>query len=48
MAARSVSKVAPGAGAPGEEKDVEAEDTKAAPLHDQETKNRTPAKAENI
>ena len=34
MAARSVSKVAPGAGAPGEEKDVEAEDTKAetAPL----------------
>jgi len=39
MAARSVSKVAP-----GEEKDVEAEDTKAAPLRDQETTNRTPAK----
>ena len=39
MAARSVSKVAP-----GEEKDVEADDTKAAPLHDQETKNQTPAK----
>ena len=34
MAARSVSKVAPGAGAPGEAKDVEAGDTKAetAPL----------------
>ena len=39
MAARSVSKVAP-----GEEKDVEAEETKAAPLRDQETTNRTPAK----
>ena len=40
MAARSVSKVAP-----GEEKDVEAEETKAAPPRDQETTNRTPAKA---
>ena len=39
MAARSVSKVAP-----GEEKDVEAEETKAAPPRDQETTNRTPAK----
>ena len=37
MAARKVS--------PGDDaKDVEADDTKAAPLHDQETKNRTPAK----
>ena len=39
MAARSVSKVAP-----GEAKDVEAEETKAAPLRDQETTNRTPKK----
>ena len=37
MAARKVS--------PGDDtKDVEAEETKAAPLHDQETTNRTPAK----
>ena len=37
MAARKVS--------PGDDaKDVEAADTKAAPLHDQETKNQTPAK----
>ena len=41
MAARTASKVSPGDDA----KDVEADDTKAAPLHDQETKNRTPAKA---
>jgi hypothetical protein len=40
MAARSVSKVAPG----DDIKDVEAEDTKAAPPRDQETTNRTPAK----
>ena len=39
MAARSVSKVAP-----VEEKDVEAEETKAAPPRDQETTNRPPAK----
>ena len=40
MAARTASKVSPGDDA----KDVEADDTKAAPLHDQETTNRTPAK----
>ena len=40
MAARTASKVSPGDDA----KDLEAEDTKAAPLRDQETTNRTPAK----
>ena len=39
MAARSVSKVVR-----RDAKDVEAEDTKTAPLRDQETMNRTPAK----
>ena len=40
MAARTASKVSPG----NDAKDVEADGTKAAPLRDQETTNRTPAK----
>ena len=40
MAARTASKVSP----EDDAKDLEAEDTKAAPLRDQETTNRTPAK----